>query len=52
MNYAKLAKVLVPTLLGLAAVLGYGSAVDALKSAVCAPNQLAPVVLENPDAGK
>jgi hypothetical protein len=52
MNYVKLAKVIVPALLGLAAVLGYGSIVETLKSAVCAPNQMAPVVLENPDAGK
>jgi hypothetical protein len=52
MNYVKLAKVLIPALLGLAAILGYGSAVDALKSAICAPNQLTPVVLENLDAGK
>jgi hypothetical protein len=39
MNYVKVAKVAVPLLLGLAAVLGYGEP------------SLAPVVLENPDAG-
>lgn len=51
MNYVKLAKVLVPALLGLAAVLGYGSIVDGLKEAVCDPKPLPPVVSETPDAG-
>jgi hypothetical protein len=51
MNYVKLAKVLVPALLGLAAVLGYGTAVETLKSAVCDPKPLTPVIQESPDAG-
>jgi hypothetical protein len=51
MNYAKLAKVVVPSLLALAAVLGYGSVVDTLKSDVCDPKPLTPVVPETPDAG-
>jgi hypothetical protein len=51
MNYVKVAKVAVPLLLGLAAVLGYGDAVTALQSTVCGKPSLSPVVLENPDAG-
>lgn len=51
MNYVKLAKVVVPALMGLAAVLGYQDAVTVLKSAVCEPKPLAPYVVETPDAG-
>jgi hypothetical protein len=51
MNYVRIAKVVVPALLGLAAVLGYETAVDGLKEVVCDPKPLPPVVLDNPDAG-
>jgi hypothetical protein len=52
MNYVKIAKVVVPSLLVLAGVLGYQEAVDGIKEVVCDPKPLSPVVLENPDAGK
>ena len=51
MNYVRIAKFAVPVLLGLAGVLGYQDAVNVLKSTVCAPSTLAPLVMENPDAG-
>jgi hypothetical protein len=51
MNYAKLAKIVVPVLLAAAGILGYGDIVAMVQSTVCAPAPLAPVVPETPDAG-
>lgn len=48
MNYVKLAKVLVPALLGLAAVLGYQDAVTMFRLMVCSP---AAPATHNADAG-
>jgi hypothetical protein len=51
MNYVKVAKIVVPVLLAVAGILGYGDIVKSLQDTVCGPKPLAPAVANEPDAG-